>query len=135
MNGETPDERPWMTKSQLAVALGRSSRTIDLYVRAGRVERMQDGSRAFFRLATDGNRATTLRTPAEQPEMAQLLLEIRDELRALRADNEALRAALGALPSAQLPAAEPEPGRVTQELPRNARRRGRFWRRFLYGPE
>jgi hypothetical protein len=111
----TPDERPWMTKSQLAVALGRSSRTIDLWVKAGRVERMQDGSRAFFRLATDGNRAIPVAPPATTPELQQILLEIRDELRALRADNEALRAALGALPPAQLPAAG--------------------WRRLIYGPE
>jgi hypothetical protein len=80
-----PDEKPWVTKSQLAVALGRSSRTIDLWVKAGRVERMQDGSRAYFRLATPGSRATPIAHPTTSPEVAQLLAEIREEVRALRA--------------------------------------------------
>jgi hypothetical protein len=135
-----PDETPWVTKSQLAVALGRSSRTIDLWVKAGRVERMQDGSRAYFRVATPGSRATPIAPLSDAAELQQILLEIRDELRALRADNEQLRAALGALPPPQLPVAEggnPEMAGNAQggseALPRNGAQRIPWWRRWLYG--
>jgi hypothetical protein len=137
-----PDEKPWMTKSQLAVALGRSSRTIDLWVKAGRVERMQDGSRAYFRVATPGSRATPIAHPTTSPEVAQLLAEIRDELRALRADNERLRAALGALPPPQLPVATPGDAEIAgnaqggSEALRSQRVVARsWWRRLIFGPE
>jgi hypothetical protein len=117
------DESPWQTKSQIMVTLGKSSRTIDLWVRAGRVERMQDGSRAFFRLATPGNSVTREQPAAPPPELLAVLAEMRDELRALRAEVAALRA----LPPAELPDGN-------AALPAYDAQRPRWWRRFLYGP-
>ena len=120
--GRNVSEEPWLTKSQIMVALGKSSRTIDLWVKAGKIERMQDGSRAYFRRATPGNPVTTTTSTPQSiqasPELEKILLEIRDELRALRADNEKLRADLLKL----------EAGEV-----RNAPRKS-WWKRFLYGP-
>jgi hypothetical protein len=86
------DESPWQTKSQMMVALGKSSRTIDLWVRAGKIERTMDGSRAFFRVVTPGNTVTQITSPTPPPELLAMLTEMRDELRALRAEVAALRA-------------------------------------------
>ncbi|MCA1670596.1 MAG: hypothetical protein LC793_25085 [Thermomicrobia bacterium] len=142
------DESPWETKSQIMVRLGKSSRTVDLWVRAGRIERMQDGSRAYFRLATPGNAVTPAQPAATSPELVALLTEMREELRALRAEV----AALSALPPAQLPpgyAALPGNAETTHEQeaappaslptrneaqPGNATQRRSWWRRFVYGP-
>ena len=132
------DVSPWQTKSQIMVTLGKSSRTIDLWVRAGKIERMMDGSRAYFRLATPGNAVTPRNAPTDSPELLAMLTEMRDELRALRSEVAALRA----LPPAQLPSVTPGDA-VTQDdapagnaaQPGNAPQRGRWWRRLLYGPE
>jgi hypothetical protein len=118
------DEAPWQTKSQIMVALGKSSRTIDLWVRAGKIERMMDGSRAFFRVVTPGNAVTQPATPDAPPELLAMLTEMRDELRALRSEVAALRA----LPPAQLPAGnEAQPG--------NERQRWGWWQRLWFGPK
>jgi hypothetical protein len=125
-------DEPWQTKSQIMVTLGKSSRTVDLWVRAGKIERMQDGSRAYFRVATPGNAVTPRNAPAESPELLAMLAEMRDELRALRAEVSALRE----LPPPQLPPVTPG-NTVTQDampLGNEALRRP-WWRRLLYGPE
>jgi hypothetical protein len=132
------EEAPWQTKSQMMVTLGKSSRTIDLWVRAGKIERMMDGSRAFFRVVTPGNTATLITSPTPPPELLAMLTEMRDELRALRAEVAALRA----LPPAQLPSVTPGDA-VTQDAtsPGNEAQPGKqmvtrhWWQRLLYGPE
>jgi hypothetical protein len=118
------DDAPWQTKSQIMVTLGKSSRTIDLWVKAGKIERMMDGSRAYFRVVTLGNTVTHAATPPAPPELLVMLTEMRDELRALRAEVSAL----SALPPAQLP-----PG--NEALPGKQVVTRHWWRRLLYGPE
>jgi hypothetical protein len=132
------EDAPWQTKSQMMVTLGKSSRTIDLWVRAGKIERMMDGSRAFFRLATLGNAVTPGNAAVPTAELQQILTEMRDELRALRAEVAALRE----LPPAQLPPVTPG-NTVTQDAmpPGNEALPGKqvvtrhWWQRLLYGPE
>jgi hypothetical protein len=125
------DESPWQTKSQMMVTLGKSSRTIDLWVRAGKIERMMDGSRAFFRVVTPGNTVTHPATPAAPPELLTILTEMRDELRALRAEVAALRE----LPPAQLPSVTPGDTVTQDDAPAgNAPLRHSWLHRLLFGP-
>lgn len=132
------DESPWQTKSQMMVTLGKSSRTVDLYVKAGKIERMMDGSRAYFRLADPRNAVTSATTAQSSPELLAMLAEMRDELRGLRDEVAALRSAL---PPAQLPAGDAElPGSAELPADRNAPQPGnaplrRSWlHRLLFGP-
>jgi hypothetical protein len=109
-----------MAKAEFMRAIARSERTVDLWVKAGKAERQEIDGRAYFRLAQPRNGVTHRNEGVAAPALHAALTEMTAELRALREEVTALRAALAA-PVAERNEAQRGNGRVS------------WWRRFLYG--
>jgi hypothetical protein len=120
------DEQPWLLKDAFAKSINRSDRTVDLYVKAGKVERQMIDGRAYFRMARPPPERNAVTTRNEVVTTAELLEALRENTQELRALREAMERHEAAPTLSE--------GDVT---PRNDPQRRnavvRWWRRFVYG--
>lgn len=126
----------FLSKADFCKRYGVSPRTVDAWVKKGRVERVQDlDLKAYFRMLPEGSVAAPAQPPAWVADLVAQQARIEAKLDALLAQQP------GSAPAALLAESEtaastdaPQPAQPGSD-PAAPPQRGRWWRRLLYGPE